>query len=252
MIIAEKQYTLLLSVYFFYGAMKTPDVRQRSLLNRLYFSPLRCVPGHRMFLLAGAALVLVALALRVTGARRGQWGEALAAAETWCTVAYTLLMLARYAVSYPGTNVIAHGNGHNRWTIHMGPAVSLLPWYYARQHSAFLRQDVYKVLHQIDRAGQAGSVRLESPLLADHVLRRLATAKLRSTFPHWTVHEDLRPAPLARLTAWQLTRLREALRRRKGARPFTPFHGGAPVGLILLTLPPQGSATLSAAPLKVG
>ncbi|GGY76305.1 hypothetical protein GCM10007388_06190 [Pseudoduganella plicata] len=211
-------------------------------MNRLYFSPVRCVPGHRSFMLTGAVLAVAALALRLAGAQHGEWAGTMIAAQIVLTFVFLLLVLLRYGLSYPGTNVIAHGNGYNHWTIHMGPAVSLLPWYYARQHSAFLRQDVYKMLHQIDRHGMTGTVRLESPLLADPVLRRLAAAKLRNIFPHWTVHQQLRDRPLSGVTAWQLTRLREALRRRKGSRPFEPFRGGAAVGLITLAVRPRPAA----------
>ena len=225
---------------------------QRTLLNRLYFSSARCVPGHRSFLLGGAMLALASIAGRIAGWQHGSWGRVFLAGQLVCTAAFLLLLVVRYGLSYPGTNVIAHGNGRNRWTIHMGPAVSLLPWYYARQHSAFLRQDVYKVLHQIDRDGMTGTVRLESPLLADGVLRRLATAKLRNTFPHWTVQHQLRARPLSPVTAWQLTRLREALRRRKGSRPFEPFRGGAPVGLITLAVVPRASAAGIQASRKFG
>lgn len=228
----------------------TTDLTQRSILNRLYFSPVRCMPGHRSFMLSGAGLAIAAVALRLTGAQQGRWGVIVIGAQIVLAFTFLLLLLLRYGLSYPGTNVIAHGNGYNHWTIHMGPAVSLLPWYYARQHSAFLRQDVYKLLHQIDRHGMTGTVRLESPLLADAALRRLATAKLRNIFPHWTVHQQLRDKPLSWVTAWQLTRLREALRRRKGSRPFEPFRGGAPVGLITLAVVPRPAQV--AEPLKFG
>lgn len=197
-------------------------------------------------MLGGALLALASVALRVAGDQHGRSAVVLAVAQAILSLGFLLLLLIRYGLSYPGTNVIAHGNGHNRWTIHMGPAVSLLPWYYARQHSAFLRQDVYKLLHQIDRHGMTGTVRLESPLLADDVLRRLATAKLRNIFPHWTVHQQLRDKPLSWVTAWQLTRLREALRQRKGSRAFEPFRGGMAVGLITLTVVPRhGAARVS-------
>jgi len=228
----------------------TTRLPQRSLLNRLYFSPVRCVPGHRTFMLGGALLALASVALRVAGDQHGRSAVVVAVAQALLSLGFLLLLLIRYGLSYPGTNVIAHGNGYNRWTIHMGPAVSLLPWYYARQHSAFLRQDVYKLLHQIDRHGMTGTVRLESPLLADDVLRRLATAKLRNIFPHWTVHQQLRDKPLSWVTAWQLTRLREALRQRKGSRPFEPFRGGMAVGLITLTVVPRPAKV--AEPLKFG
>ena len=217
----------------------TTQPPQRTLLNRLYFSPVRCVPGHRTFMLIGALISVASVALRLAGAQHARWGGLAVAMQLVCSVGFLLLVVVRYGLSYPGTNVIAHGNGHHHWTIHMGPAVSLLPWYYARQHSAFLRQDVYKVLHQIDRHGMTGTVRLESPLLADHVLRRLAAAKLRNLFPHWTIQQQLREQPLSSVTAWQLTRLREALRRRKGSRPFEPFCGGDPVGLITLAVVPR-------------
>lgn len=229
----------------------TTNVPQRKLLNRLYFSPVRSVPGHRSFMLVGAVLVLASVALRLAGTQHGRWSGAVIAAQIVLPFLFLLLALLRYGLSYPGTNVIAHGNGHNQWTIHMGPAVSLLPWYYARQHSAFLRQDVYKVLRQIERHGMTGTVRLESPLLADPVLRRLAAAKLRNLYPHWTVHQLLRDQPLSGVTAWQLTRLREALRRRKGSRPFEPFRGGAAVGLITLTVRPRHEPAIIE-PLKFG
>lgn len=203
-------------------------------------------------MLTGAALALASVALRMAGVQHGKWGGAAVAAQIVLAFVFLLLVLLRYGLSYPGTNVIAHGNGYNHWTIHMGPAVSLLPWYYARQHSAFLRQDVYKLLHQIDRHGMEGTVRLESPLLADPVLRRLAAAKLRNIFPHWTVHQQLRDQPLSWVTAWQLTRLREALRRRKGSRPFEPFRGGMAVGLITLTVQPRPSTSDVDAPRRFG
>ena len=201
-------------------------------------------------MLGGALLALAPVALRVAGDQHGRSAVVVAFAQALLSLGFLLLLLIRYGLSYLGTNVIAHGNGYNRWTIHMGPAVSLLPWYYARQHSAFLRQDVYKLLHQIDRHGMTGTVRLESPLLADAALRRLATAKLRNIFPHWTVHQQLRDKPLSWVTAWQLTRLREALRQRKGSRPFEPFRGGMAVGLITLTVVPRPAEV--AQPLKFG
>lgn len=241
----QRETVYIIAFCYFFLDITAPmmtDLPQRSLMNRLYFSPVRCVPGHRFFMLSGAALALASVALRTGGAHHGKWGAGIIAAQIVLAFVFLLLVLLRYGLSYPGTNVIAHGNGYNHWTIHMGPAVSLLPWYYARQHSAFLRQDVYKVLHQIDRHGMTGTVRLESPLLADPVLRRLAAAKLRNIFPHWTVHQQLRDEPLSWVTAWQLTRLREALRRRKGSRPFQPFRGGAPVGLITLAVRPRPAA----------
>lgn len=201
-------------------------------------------------MLGGALLALASVAWRLAGAQHGRPAVLVAVAQAMLSLGFLLLVLLRYGLSYPGTNVIAHGNGYHHWTIHMGPAVSLLPWYYARQHSAFLRQDVYKLLHQIDRHGMTGTVRLESPLLADAALRRLATSKLRNLFPHWTVHQELRDRPLSWVTAWQLTRLREALRRRKGSRPFEPFRGGMPVGLITLMVVPRPVEV--AEPLKFG
>ncbi|AVR98014.1 hypothetical protein [Pseudoduganella armeniaca] len=220
-----------------------------SLLHRLYFSPLRCVPGHRRFIGAGLALAVVVVALRFTGAHLGRWGGAVLAMQFVVTTAYALLVLLRYGWSYPGTNMIAHGNGRNRWTIHMGPAVSLLPWYYARQHPAFITEDIYRILHRMDDTGMTATVRLESHLLADPATRRAGAARLQRTFPHWQVSEQLNPAPLAALTAWQLTRLHAALRRRRGESRPAPFVAGAPVGLIVLAVGPNRS---NAQPLQYG
>ncbi|WUR11924.1 hypothetical protein E7V67_019790 [[Empedobacter] haloabium] len=205
-----------------------------SLLHRLYFSPLRCVPGHRHFIASGLVLAAGTAALWLADAQRGRWGGAVVALQVVVTLGYALLVLMRYGWSYPGTNMIAHGNGHRRWTIHMGPAVSLLPWYYARQQPAFITEDIYRILHRMDDAGMTATIRLESHLLADLATRRAGAARLRRTFPHWQVTDELNPSPLAALTAWQLTRLHAALRRRRGEGRPAPFRAGAPVGLIVL------------------
>ncbi|WEF33357.1 hypothetical protein [Pseudoduganella chitinolytica] len=220
-------------------------VRTPSLLDRLYFSPLRCMPGHRYFIASGLVLAIVTVTLRLTAVHHGRWGGIAVALQIAAAAGYALLVLLRYGWSYPGTNMIAHGNGRNRWTIHMGPAVSLLPWYYARQHPAFITEDIYRILHRMDDNGQVATVRLESHLLADDATRRAGAARLRRTFPHWQVTDQLNPAPLAALTAWQLTRLHAALRRRRGEGPPAPFRAGAPVGLIVVEVGPALPAALS-------
>lgn len=213
-----------------------------SLLHRLYFSPLRCMPGHRRFIASGCVLAMGTVALWVAGAHRGRWGGAVVALQIGVACLYGLLVLLRYGWSYPGTNMIAHGNGRARWTIHMGPAVSLLRWYYARQQPAFITEDIYRILHRMDDTGMTATVRLESHLLADPATRRAGAARLRRTFPHWQVTEGLNEAPLAALTAWQLTRLHAALRRRRGESRPAPFRAGAPVGLIVVAVHPAATA----------
>ncbi|WP_296947924.1 hypothetical protein [uncultured Massilia sp.] len=115
---------------------------------------------------------------------------------------------------YKCTNMMLRPDGEGRWSIHMGPAVSMNPLHYAFTRKNMIDEGESIILSAALRHGLTGVVTLESHLYGTTEMRRRKIEALRDRFPELTYVERGGNETVNKFDAYWLSVLRWCLLTR--------------------------------------
>jgi hypothetical protein len=189
---------------------------------RAYFS-------HYRNFFTGKQLVAIALSLFLLMVLiASPIGEHYPLLRTWRIGAPTIVLLCLgviyfaqgYLWSFPDTQMMLRADGAGRWSIHMAPIVSIVPWIYAKVPSDCIPKGAAAILRAAKANGFTGVIVLKSHMIGLEEKRKEQVAALIEALGgNCRVHDKGNGASLTGLEACMLTHAKRMHRRHNDREP---------------------------------